>query len=397
MFGSNILEVATGIIFIYLLLSLACTVINEAIATLINQRGKILIAGIQNLLNDANLSGLAQQLYNHGFVAGISENGNKPTVPNGLPSYMASNTFALSLMDLLHAYGAIIKAQADPNPPALSDDLQKALTAFKEGAPPSTATSPSSGTSTPVSSSGATPAVSDKLTSATKLAQQLLKGGAVTQAILTAARDLNSKYSPWDSIKAAVAALPNSQTKDALTVLITKTESEVQSLHQDAAKEQHYLSELQQNVEHWFDQAMDRFAGWYKRWAQWITLLIALVIVVLVNADTMKIATKLLHDDALRGAVVSAAETAIQNKQGQDELLKQADGLTLPIGWTATLDIDTKDAASISVSVISKILGLAISILAISLGAPFWFDVLSKIINIRAAGAVPKSASKKAA
>ena len=52
MFGSNILEVAVGVVFVYLLLSLVCTIINEGIASFINQRGKILNAGIRNLLND---------------------------------------------------------------------------------------------------------------------------------------------------------------------------------------------------------------------------------------------------------------------------------------------------------------------------------------------------------
>jgi hypothetical protein len=92
---------------------------------------------------------------------------------------------------------------------------------------------------------------------------------------------------------------------------------------------------------------------------------------------------------------VSAAETAIQNKDGQDALLKQADSLDLPLGWTLPSDIDTKDAWSFSVSVTTKVVGLAISVLAVSLGAPFWFDVLSKIINIREASLLSKKQSKK--
>ena len=139
MFGSNILEVAVGFVFVYLLLSLICTVINEGIASIINQRGKILIAGIQNLLNDGTLSGLAQQLYNHGLLVGISENGSNPRKPNGLPSYISPTTFALSLLDLLHSHGANIKekedavATADPNGPnllAAKENLQKAKNAL---------------------------------------------------------------------------------------------------------------------------------------------------------------------------------------------------------------------------------------------------------------------------
>ncbi len=72
MFGSSILEVAIGVIFVYLLLSLICTAINEGIASFINKRGQNLFEGIKNLLNDPTFTGLAQQLYTHGLVNGIS-------------------------------------------------------------------------------------------------------------------------------------------------------------------------------------------------------------------------------------------------------------------------------------------------------------------------------------
>ena len=73
MLGSSVLEVAIGIVFIYLVLSMICTTINEAIATLTNKRGKNLFEGIKNLLNDPAFTGLAQQVYSHGLVDGISK------------------------------------------------------------------------------------------------------------------------------------------------------------------------------------------------------------------------------------------------------------------------------------------------------------------------------------
>src|SRR5437870_4444360 len=39
---------------------------------------------------------------------------------------------------------------------------------------------------------------------------------------------------------------------------------------------------------------------------------------------------------------------------------------------------------------IQKLVGLLLTGLALSLGAPFWFDLLSKLINLRGAGAKPK-------
>jgi hypothetical protein len=105
MFGSNSLEVAIGVTFIYLLLSLVCTTINEGIASIINQRGKTLFEGVKNLLNDPNFTGLAQQLYTHGLVAGISPRTTNPNKAKRLPSYMSSQTFALALLDLLASKG----------------------------------------------------------------------------------------------------------------------------------------------------------------------------------------------------------------------------------------------------------------------------------------------------
>ena len=62
MFGSSVLEAAIALIFVYLLLSLMCTALNEGIASLIQKRGKNLFEGIKNLLNDPTFTGLAQQV-----------------------------------------------------------------------------------------------------------------------------------------------------------------------------------------------------------------------------------------------------------------------------------------------------------------------------------------------
>jgi hypothetical protein len=45
---------------------------------------------------------------------------------------------------------------------------------------------------------------------------------------------------------------------------------------------------------------------------------------------------------------------------------------------------------------LAKFFGLLLSVLAISLGAPFWFDVLSKLASLRAAGQTPDEKRAKA-
>jgi hypothetical protein len=43
---------------------------------------------------------------------------------------------------------------------------------------------------------------------------------------------------------------------------------------------------------------------------------------------------------------------------------------------------------------LARLLGWMLTILAISLGAPFWFDMLNKLVNVRSAGKSPDEAAK---
>src|SRR5689334_21314239 len=98
MFGSSALEVAIGVVFVYLLLSMVCTMINEMVSTLTQKRSTTLYEGIKNLLNDPNFTGLAQQIYNHGLVDGISSDAADNAKLNRKPSYMEASTFSLALL-----------------------------------------------------------------------------------------------------------------------------------------------------------------------------------------------------------------------------------------------------------------------------------------------------------
>ena len=133
MFGSSILEAAIALIFVYLLLSLMCTALNEGIASLIQKRGKNLFEGIKNLLNDPTFTGLAQQVYNHGLIGGISQNAANPRKPTRLPSYMSSENFSLALLDILGTRGIISTEYGDLLAAAESADdaYEEALRAAK--------------------------------------------------------------------------------------------------------------------------------------------------------------------------------------------------------------------------------------------------------------------------
>lgn len=162
------------------------------------------------------------------------------------------------------------------------------------------------------------------------------------------------------------------------------------------------LVSVRAGVEAWYDDAMDRVSGWYKRRLQTIILAIALFITLATNADSLMIANNLFRDATLRSTVVAAAQSsaapvsAVVSDLGQTEATQVAPNvqnldlqqLHLPLGWST--DAGSERALPDGFSGwTTKIIGLLLTALAVSLGAPFWFDTLNKMINLRMAGAKP--------
>jgi hypothetical protein len=149
------------------------------------------------------------------------------------------------------------------------------------------------------------------------------------------------------------------------------------------------LNKARGNIEAWFNDSMDRVAGWYKRWSQAVILVLGLLLVVLLNADTIAISNALVGDPSERQALITIAQESVKKQSGEaagdlaQKLEKDRQDLRklgLPIGW------DRKDPRVWPVDPSGwamKVLGLLLTVLAISLGAPFWFDVLNKFMVVR--------------
>jgi hypothetical protein len=101
MFNSTVLDVAIGLIFTFLAVSLAVGAIVEAIASAMKWRSSTLLQGIKDLLNDQSFSGLARSIYNHALVnpqdAGTAEDEKALKHP---PAYMDPRLFADALVDV---------------------------------------------------------------------------------------------------------------------------------------------------------------------------------------------------------------------------------------------------------------------------------------------------------
>ncbi|MGZ5436846.1 MAG: hypothetical protein ACXWID_02705 [Pyrinomonadaceae bacterium] len=103
MFGSQVIDVAIGMVFVYLLLSLVCSAANELIETFLKNRAKKLEAGIRSLLNN---DALADQIYKHPLVSGYFDKRK--------PSYIPSRTFAQALLNVV-APSATADTVTSPN------------------------------------------------------------------------------------------------------------------------------------------------------------------------------------------------------------------------------------------------------------------------------------------
>jgi hypothetical protein len=335
MFGSSVLDVAIGVIFVYLVVGLVCTAANEVLASMFAWRSANLRDGVRNLLDGPNPQNAewANKFFDHPLIQGLYRRGEGP-------SYIPSRTFALALTDLV--------LPGDPN------------------ARPSTA----------------------------------------------------------EELRAAIAASPAAPgLKQVLRVLLDEAERSNAAGQRlrlvgvlDIQKLDTVFNQLQQHIEIWFNNSMERVSGWYKRRVHAWTLAIAIAIVAALNLDSVLIARHLARDSALRAAIVAQAQqmaqepasvlvatsspagtgpgsNALQDTTARAQLLQQRiaelNTVGIPLGWP------DPDGPPVGTSwFILKFVGLLLTAAAASLGAPFWFDVLNRFISIRSAGKAPEESPK---
>ena len=140
-------------------------------------------------------------------------------------------------------------------------------------------------------------------------------------------------------------------------------------------------SDFVARVHSWFDQTIDRVSERFTSYTHWITMGAAVVVVLVVQLDMVAVADRLWLDDHVRDALVSkaakdysdsAVDTRVNPKPYYD-LLNSAGLITLPFDGNYAERL--KDWR--------KLPGMALSILLISLGAPFWYNVLKDLLKLR--------------
>ena len=175
----------------------------------------------------------------------------------------------------------------------------------------------------------------------------------------------------FEQLESGINALPEGDVKRTLLALIQNAN--------------HDLGQAQKAIEGWFNDTMDRVSGWYKRRTQIWTFLLAALVTIGMNADTLQSARKLWIEPTLRSTVVENArgQAASPPAGGQTVSDTQLAQLGQLVGWQAVADWG-------ALAWLERLVGWVLTICAVSLGAPFWFDTLNRVANIRAAGKNPE-------
>ncbi len=353
MFNNVVLDVVIGLVFIFLLYSLLASIVHEIIATNLAFRAKILEKAIARMLDDGpadrnpvvdRLSGYLQLLgrtkyledkkfaasfYGHPLVKYLAED-----KWHSKPSYLESGNFSKVVIDLLHG---------------LETDLHG--------------------------------------TNILKIKESLAAG--------------QLRLADFASAPIDTEGTANNVLQD----INPQTQRFLQSLLSDAQGD---INKFRSSLEKWFDNTMERASGWYKKYTQVGLLITGFVIAVAFNVDTIAIVNKLSADPKMREKLVQQAssyvkqhktemgnvggKTDLELSQKRDSLIQKADSLldneiksanqSIGLGWAKGFG----NIECVQQGWGVAILGWLITALALSLGAPFWFDLLSKLVKIRGAG-----------
>lgn len=435
-----ILEVAIGMIFAWLVLSLAGMYIQEWVVSKLQWRSDMLETYIGNLMTDANL---ARQLYDHPLIKAL----HSGLTGDKRPSYIPASQFSLALLDIIRnspkeaalIQKTLYRLQSDidllnKDRRALANQqLNLAITLTRKA----------------IASDGKqeiTGALLDevkkvirKLSSDFPELQPMIENKFLDFAaekqqidIILAELQTNDQETADESnltqirVGLAVMSVTYPDLKRAVEALI----NEIGDLGENVESA---LFRARKNMEEWFNNGMDRLSGWYKRRAQNMALILGLTLAALLNVDSLQLATQLWRDPSIRQALAAQADALVsQNPQGMNPdagvlvaINTQINQLNIPIGWVSTsMPTDTSGAIYIGDGTqklctlqpdssldlygihfgnqcypiintphlddltgwLLKIFGLAISGIAAAQGAPFWFDILKNVVNVRSAG-----------
>lgn len=411
---SGAIETAVGLIFIYFIFSSICSGLNEAISQFLNKRADFLEGAIWQLLDDRPQPGAA---------VGAGAKSEPGTLFAGFWTHPLIQQLAAPLpTNWIRRVGRTFQRRLNaksraPIPKTIKTARTLAL-AIDPGA-----------TATQGSATGVGDPTRPILPPASKRPSYIdaKTFGTVVMGIL-----IPDKTHPGslDQIRIAVNDLPASKARTALQDMVAAAATDVAA--------------FRKNIEDWFNSEMDRASGWYKRYTKKVLVILSVIVVVALNIDTIGMARTLWESPQTRSLVTAAADAQINAAATRTTVGGQSnsapaivcptsppgsstttsisppttsalqvtaacvDGvrsLEIPIGWTLapcappnkcatflaklahgiTTGWDQQGVGSLAL----KLLGWIVSIIALSMGAPFWWDLLNRFGSLQSTGNRP--------
>ncbi|MFN7115906.1 MAG: hypothetical protein ACK4TA_03855 [Saprospiraceae bacterium] len=355
------LEIIIGMVFIYLLVSLLASIIQELWASLTSLRGKMLLKAIAKLLEVENQSAVTGESKEKVFADFRKKIENSKIYQKysdrylglkQLPSYLSADQVTALIKELMEK-----DMQLPATPPT---EGERSLTFV-----PQTTTQPAM---------------------LANIQQDELR------------KQLNIIYQGSPAVP-----LPGERT------IVDGPETKAQ---------EDLVAKAKRAFQQQYDEIMDRATDWYKRGIQWSLITIGLLLAAAFDADTFKIYSNLTRYPDDRAALLQLAQDFVEEDRvvvytapldstqldpyaeptdRPAELRQVVDSLILNeirnvpsplgLGWQGM----PQGAQGWGI----KILGWIVTALAVSLGAPFWFDLLKKLIQVRNAGNRPQTATEK--
>jgi len=427
-FGSQTLDTVIGLVLIVLFLSILCTAINELIVRVLSLRARHLNIGLRNLLEGANNNQFFNDFLQHPFILDLRQNFDgilrttklTPFWGGREPSEIPANVFSATIFDLLGRMANAPKIQDLTNslPAFLKTNLanvdklkvdqenrrNRDIEQLKINAIHGTEVSvllnsikavvahlPVT-TRQPYTQLLET-AGNDLIAfdiGLSKLPSHLQETTNWLKQVITVAQD--SPYSKdkgmlsWPDLRSQVLYITNDSLRPILLSLFDQSNGD--------------MKQTRSNIEDWFNHTMREVSYWYKRSLQLISLGVAFGVALSLNADLIEMGQILYTQPAIRTAMVEAANRYVEAQQQAsastgpatpsnnssaaklkvDQALHDIQTLPMPIGWRAEHWALSKKPTQL----FWKLLGILMATVAMSLGAPFWFDILQRLSSFRA-------------
>jgi hypothetical protein len=441
MYLQEILEVAVGLVLVWLVLSIATMSIQEWISAIVNLRANDLKKAITQMLSSKDLT---RRFYEYPLIANLSSRSKKSNKKVRLPSYIPKEKFGATL------FGLVIQAGTDYSPVLeMTKDIEKQLATIESPEQRHLAVEDWHAiqqTARNIAAASLGGAALDSL----KLQLQTYgeKYPEIKPTLETLIPKVNNYYGEYveeqrtETDSETDGRLAMRQFRLGMRALEKTNPRLAESLTAIAKKSEGYDlytekigSTTRLNLESWFNDAMDRLSGDYKRNAQLVAIIVGFLLALVFNVDTIHVATSLWREPILRQTIVVQAENYISAAESEDcktttplesipAIEAQLQALKIPFGWTIipfdtggrqcsllpfpagkVWGIPSRDDQGQAIckkldklpldvySWFSKILGMLMTGLAAAQGAPFWFDLLKRLVNVRSTGTNPEEQS----